>query len=283
MSQNLKEICALLGNEGVLEFACFMICKSTVTTTHEQRQRLLSKIEADINTDAYLKRLYSPPSSIIGCDDAMTVEELEESFKDAEEVKPDTLMPNSCGVCGASFVDHGELACTDCSCLYDVRKLRAESQIAEVQCNACESYPMIHTCLHEERNTLVTVEPVLTDNWVQCDTCESWHKIESTEGLPKKWHCSNIGKLCRPPQEAENHWPATRAKRFAKHFLNIKTRAPNHMKALSLLAEHKRITLKELYKMTPKEYIGPNDKYGYLYKSLMCPANKSNWYSPFGY
>jgi len=274
-------ITQLLGLKDILELACYIVENSTVMTTQEQRKRLLSKIEYDNHTEAYMET-HSPSSPIIGYDDAMTVEEFEESFTRHEEVKPDTLLPDSCGVCGASFVDHGELACTDCSCLYDVRKVRAESQIAEVQCDACESYPMIHMCLHEERNTLVTVEDVVTDNWVQCDTCESWRKIESTEGLPEKWYCSNIEKLCRPPQEAENHWPATRAKRFAKHFLNIKTRAPNHMKALSLLAEHKRITLKELYKMTPKEYIGPNDKYGYLYKSLMCPAN-SSWYNPFGY
>ena len=276
----------LLGLKDVLELACYIVENSTVMTTQEQRRRLLSKIESDNDTEAYLESPYlpySPPSPIIGYDDAMTVEELEESFKDAEEVKPDTLLPDSCGICGASFVDHGELACSVCSCLYDVRKLRAQQIQAEVQCDACESYPMIHTCLHEERNTLVTVEPVQMDSWVQCDTCELWRKIESTEGLPEKWYCSNIGKLCRPPQEAENHWPATRAKRFAKHFLNIKTRAPNHMKALSLLAEHKRITLKELYKMTPKEYIGPNDKYDYLYKSLMCPATSNYWYIPFGY
>ena len=267
-----------------LELACYIIENSTVMTTQEQRRRLLSKIEADNDTEAYLEPPHSPPSPIISYDDAMTVEELEESFTRHEEVKPDTLMPDSCGVCGASFVDHGESACTEDTCLYDVRNLRGESQIAEVQCDACESYPMIHTCLHEERNTLVTVEDVVTDNWVQCDTCESWRKIESTEGLPEKWYCSNIGKLCRPPQEAENHWPATRAKRFATYFLKIKTRAPNHMKALSLLAEHKRITLKELYKMTPKDYIGPNDKYDYLYKSLMCPANNnSKSYPYYGY
>jgi len=258
-------ITQLLGLKDVLELACYIVEHSTVMTTQEQRRRLLSKIGSDND------------------DDAMTVEELEESFMRHEEVKPDTLLSDSCGICGASFMDHGDLACTDCSCLYNVRKIRAESQIAKVQCNACESYPMIHTCLYDQCNTFVTVKPVATDNWVQCDTCESWHKIDTTDGLSEKWYCSNIGKLCRPPQEAENHWPATRAKRFAKHFLNIKTRAPNHMKALSLLAEHKRITLKELYKMTPKEYIGPNDKYGYLYRSLMCPANKSNWYSPFGY
>jgi hypothetical protein len=243
----------LLGLKDVLELACYIVENSTVTTTQEQRRRLLSKIEYDNDTEAYLELPHSPPSPIIGYDDAMTVEEFEESFTRHEEVKPDTLLPDSCGVCGASFVDHCENACREDACLYD------------------------------KRNTLVTVEPVATDNWVQCDTCESWHKIDNTDGLSEKWHCSNIDKLCRPPQEAENHWPATRAKRFAKHFLNIKTRAPNHMKALSLLAEHKRITLKELYKMTPKEYIGPNDKYDYLYKSLMCPATKSNWYSPFGY
>lgn len=268
----------LLGLKGVLELACYIIENSTVMTTQEQRRRLLSKIESDNDTEAYLEQPHSLPSPIIGYDDAMTVEELEESFKDAEEVKPDTLLPDSCGICGASFVDHGEKACTEDTCLYDMRNLPVD-----VKCDACESYPMIHTCLHEERNTLVTVEPVQMDSWVQCDTCELWRKIESTEGLPEKWYCSNIGKLCRPPQEAENHWPATRAKRFVVHFLNIKTRAPNHMKALSLLAEHKRITLKELYKMTPREYIGPNDKYDYLYKSLMCPANNSNPYPYYGY
>ena len=36
--------------------------------------------------------------------------------------KPDTLMPNSCGVCGA-YLDDGAFGCTDDMCLYQGRKL----------------------------------------------------------------------------------------------------------------------------------------------------------------
>jgi len=38
-----------------------------------------------------------------------------------KEEMPDTLLPNSCDVCGASYVDYGDLSCTEDTCKYDVR------------------------------------------------------------------------------------------------------------------------------------------------------------------
>ena len=229
-----------IGEEKMLSNCYTFMTLSSHRPTEEQRQTLEAKFEQDRRYEELRKQPVSPE----------------------EEVKPDTLLENSCGICGASFVDHGEVACNEEMCLYDVRNLRAESQIAEVQCDACESYPMIHTCLYEERNTLVTVEDIVTDNWAQCDTCDSWRKIESTEGLPDKWYCSNIGKACRPPREAENHWPATRAKRFVMHFSDYK-RAPNHMECLKFLAKRNSITLEQLYKTTPEYYLGGRDSLAY--------------------
>ena len=36
--------------------------------------------------------------------------------------KPDTLMPNSCEVCGSSYAEQHELVCTEEKCLYEERK-----------------------------------------------------------------------------------------------------------------------------------------------------------------
>jgi hypothetical protein len=38
-----------------------------------------------------------------------------------KEEKPDTLLPNSCDGCGASYVDYGDMACTEDICKYDRR------------------------------------------------------------------------------------------------------------------------------------------------------------------
>lgn len=36
--------------------------------------------------------------------------------------KPDTLMPNSCEVCGSSYAEQHDLVCTEEKCLYEERK-----------------------------------------------------------------------------------------------------------------------------------------------------------------
>ena len=87
------------------------------------------------------------------------------------------------------------------------------------------------------------------DNWVQCDTCYKWHKIETTQGLPDAWSCSAINKICH---SAERYWPAERAKRVVKHFRLSKR--VNHIESIKLLAQRLRITPEELYKMSPTTY-----------------------------
>ena len=98
-----------------------------------------------------------------------------------------------------------------------------------------------------------SAEPApLQDNWVQCDDCDSWHKIESLEDLPDQWFCEDIGKICRPSRAAEAFWPASLAKRIAKQYGagNL-----SHYNALKYLAERKDISVEELYKISPQDYV----------------------------
>jgi hypothetical protein len=217
---------ALLARDDIMELACYLISHSSARTTLEQRKQLLYKMEQDTREQV---------EALGACFEELTVAE--------PEVKPDTLLENSCGVCGASFVDYGERGCTDDTCLYDVREVCAKLEAFEAE---------------------ETPDETPVDNWVQCDICDSWRKVETTEGLPNKWECSNIGKACRPPREAENYWSAIRAKRFTKYYSDY-TRAPSHMKCLQFLAERKSITLEELYKTDPATYIGLDPK------SIMYP------------
>ncbi len=92
----------------------------------------------------------------------------------------------------------------------------------------------------------------LEDNWVQCDECDSWHKIESLEDLPDQWFCEDIGKICRPSRAAELFWPASLAKRIAKQYGagNL-----SHYNALKYLAERKDISVEELYKISSHDYV----------------------------
>lgn len=236
-----NELNTLLARDDIMEVACYLISHSTARTTVEQRKRLLYKMELD--TREQVEELEAAEAGM-----AAPVEELEIGFKAFEiaepEVKPDTLLENSCGICGASFVDYGERGCTDETCLYDVRE-------------ACAKFEAFDAEEKPEAEEKPAETPV--DNWVQCDTCDSWRKVDTTEGLPNKWECSRIGKACRPPREAENHWSAIRAKRFTKHYSDY-TRAPSHMKCLQFLAKRKSITLEELYKTDPATYIGLDPK-----------------------
>lgn len=183
-----------IGEEQMLSYCFTFMTLSTVRPTDEQRQTL----EAKFAQDRY--------------------------FSELREEKPDTLLPDCCIICGAFFVDHGSLACSEEACLYAQR---------------------------EKDRQMVTaiVEAAPQDNWVQCDTCYSWRKIETTEGLPEKWSCSAINKIC---QIAERYWPAARTKRVVKYF-GLSKRV-NHMESIKLLAQRLRITPEHLYKMSPLTY-----------------------------
>jgi len=99
-----------------------------------------------------------------------------------------------------------------------------------------------------------SAEPApLQDNWVQCNECDSWHKIESLEDLPDQWFCEDIGKICRPSRAAEAFWPASRAKRIAKHY---GAGHLSHYNALKYLAERKDMSVEELYKISHQDYVG---------------------------
>lgn len=251
----LKEI----NEETLLEHCCKFITFSSVRPTAEQRELLMAKLEQD---ERY-EQLRRPPSPFLTptATDAFTPES-------PREVKPDTLMPNSCGSCGASFVDHGSVACTEDLCLYERRQEIDEGWCAPTTTAIVESQENCLQCdtcgVWEEQ-----------ENWVQCDTCNTWHKIQSTEGLPEKWYCSAIGKACRAPKSAEHFWPATRAKRFAQHyFLNHKR--PSYMKSLQLLAARKNLTVEQLCSTNPVDYVGK--EYYYLYNKLMGRYGRWNSY-----
>jgi hypothetical protein len=237
-----------VGEETLLEHCCKFITFSSVRPTTEQRELLMAKLEQD-QRYADMRKLPPEPSSP------------RPPFQEPlPEVKPDTLMPNSCTSCGASFVDHGILACSEDICFYDRRQecqqivLTLPTEDDMVQCDDCGIWEKASTAIVE------------SDNWVQCDDCNAWHKIESTENLPEKWSCANIKKACRAPKAAERFWPAARAKRFAKHWYPYQR--PNHMKALQLLASRRKLTLEQLLAMHPQQYLD-ND---YLLRTLMGPT-----------
>ena len=250
-----RKLLSEIGEEQMLSNCYTFMTLSTARPTEEQRQTLEAKFEQDRRYEELRTEPNSPPSPFL--------------YSRIEEVKPDTLMPNSCGICGASFVDHGSVACTEDLCLYERREQlrekmndildRAPTAIVESQqenCLQCD------TCGVWEAQ----------DNWVQCDTCDTWHKIESTEGLPEKWYCSAVSKACRAPKAAEYFWPSTRAKRFARHYYRDHMR-PSHMKCLQLLAARKNLTVEQLCSTNPIDYVGKENSY--LYKQLT--GNYSRW------
>ena len=118
---------------------------------------------------------------------------------------------------------------------------------------ACDSDRCTYRC-GAECGMLPEPAP-LQDNWVQCDECDSWHKIQSLEDLPEQWFCEDAGKICRPSRAAEPFWPASRAKRVAKHYGAGRL---SHYNALKYLAERKSLSVEELYKTSPYDYIGQN-------------------------
>jgi len=115
------------------------------------------------------------------------------------------------------------------------------------------------------------------DNWVQCDECQTWHRVETLEDLPEQWFCANKGKSCRPPKEAHALWPASLAKRVIKYIMawnGTPIKKISHYAALKMLAERKNMTLYELFKIKPWDYLpdkcriycraGPQIKLGWL-------------------
>ena len=238
--------------QNLIEYCCDTILSSTTRPTSEQRKSLMDKLtheqllndisESTLLNDISESTLVLPPSP---------TQEM--------EIKPDTLMPNSCSSCGASFVDHGSLACSDEICYY----IRRE----EIRQNVIQILAQVPIANPEQ------------DNWVQCDTCNTWHKIESTEGLPDKWSCAAVGKACRAPKTAGRYWPFARAKHFVKHYYDGQHRRPSHMKCLELLASRKGLTVEELCNMNPANYIG-------VYNTKLCKQilgicyYRSDWMRP---
>lgn len=135
-----------------------------------------------------------------------------------KEEKPDTLMPNSCGTCGASFVDHGRLACSDDVCFYDERN-NQEQVVAEI---------------------LERIDP-------QAEAVNTVQQPEVTEVKP---HAP------RAPKEAERYWPAMRVKNFIKQ-MNKSQKPPrmNHLEGLEYLALKAKLTVDELLNMHPSSYL----------------------------
>ena len=275
----MEAIVSLMSNsKDILDLACHIIVMNKENMTDNQKEQLASVLKG-----SYPLLPHSPPSPFL-CEPP----QLEE--------KPDTLLENSCGICGASYMDHGELACNGYGCLYNVRNGFGEGAEDEheavheaahedsspsgasaalplelVKCDTCDTwFPHDDAETEEDSSPSAPASAVEEkDNWVQCDCCDSWRKVASLENITNEWYCSDIKKACRAPREAENHWPATRAKyavRFCdtgygyytryEHKTYEGNRVPSHMECLKILAERKKITLEELYRTRPENYFG---------------------------
>ncbi len=255
----MEAIVSLMTNsKDILDLACHIIVMNKENMTDSQKEQLASVLKG-----SYPLLPHSPPSPFL-CEPP----QLEE--------KPDTLLENSCGICGASYMDHGELACNGYGCLYNVRNGFGEGEDThDAHEDADEAHDAhdaddaeAHDDAETEEDSSPSAAPAV-DNWVQCDCCDSWRKVASLENMTNEWYCSDIKKACRAPREAENHWPATRAKyavRFCdtgygyynryEHKTYEGNRVPSHMKCLKILAERKNITLEELYRTRPENYFG---------------------------
>lgn len=228
--EHLKIMNLLLESEGMLEFACNIVCASSEKLNKYQKEKLMSVLKVDC------------PSPIL---DSLSQRSNEES------VMTELIMPPMPPMYP----------------MYPMPPSPPED-LEDAETEACST----------------TEAPECVEDWVQCDCCDSWRKVDSLEGLPDKWYCSDIKKACRAPSEAENHWPARRAKYAVKFFywgfsyeygLKYKpyegNRAPSHMECLNILAERKKITLEELYKTRPENYFG--DKFNEFSRFMHGPAN----------
>jgi hypothetical protein len=141
------------------------------------------------------------------------------SFWKEKEEKPDTLMPNSCGVCGASFVDHGRLACSDDVCLYGERNKQGQ-----------------------------VIEDILQRIESEAELVNTVQEPQVAETKPR---------APRAPKEADIHWPAMRVKNFIKEMNKSKPTKPrmNHVEGLEYLAHKGKLTVEELLKTSPPAYL----------------------------
>jgi hypothetical protein len=113
------------------------------------------------------------------------------------------------------------------------------------------------------------------DNWVQCDKCDTWHKVETLEGLREEFFCNNLGKACRAPKEAEKFWVASCAKRLARYYKAWDGQpytGINHYAALEFLAARKGITIAELCNISPYDYMGPSSKRHFRFPVRNAPT-----------
>jgi hypothetical protein len=157
-----------------------------------------------------------------------------------KEEKPDTLMPNSCGVCGASFVDHGSLACSDDVCFYDERN-KGEQVMQDILQK-----------IEAEALAVNTMEP----------------QVEAKPHAP------------RAPKEAERYWPAMRVKNFIRQMNKTNCTKPprmNHMEGLEYMASRAKMTVEELLKTTPPSYLDHLGLDAYS-KSLYHYGNSRHYY-----
>jgi len=254
----MENIVSLIQNKAeFLEFACDVICNSTVKLNEEQRKKLINVLKVETVLSQ------SPPSPFLMPGEM----EISNFFLLDEEVKPDTLLENSCTICGSSFMDYGEKACNDYGCLYYVRNPASacDTGFADADTEEEDSSPSAPAPVEEQ------------DNWVQCDTCDTWRKVASLKNMTNGWNCSDIKKACRAPKQAENNWPAARAKNAVRfcywgsaYRCESKpyegNRVPSHMECLKILAERKKITLEQLYKTRPEAYFG--DKFNSFSKYM---------------
>ena len=208
--EHLRIMNLLLESEGILEFACHVVCASSEKLNKYQKEQLMS----------VLKLGY--PSPIL---DSLSQRSIEESFMEELIMPPMPPMPPS--------------------------PLEDFQNFEDAETEACST----------------TEAPECVEDWVQCDCCDSWRKVDSLEGLPDKWYCSDIKKACRVPREAEQFWPAKRAKNAVKFCYRgygyepkpyKGNRMPSHMECLKILAERKKTTLEQLYKTSPITYFGNN-------------------------
>jgi hypothetical protein len=138
-----------------------------------------------------------------------------------------------------------------------------------------------HQEIREDSKPAEPVELEDMDHWVQCGVyaCERWHKVPHSKyleieagGFHFKWVCADntwdrdlpqcaadiphafkSGPAPKTPKAAEAYWPSARAKRVVKHF--YPTLHPCHMEALIILARRRSLTLEQLCRMKPRDYI----------------------------
>jgi hypothetical protein len=142
--------------------------------------------------------------------------------------RPDTLMPNACGVCGA-YLEDGLLGCTEERCVYQQRR-------AFCRC-------ILEDAVEGQGEGQGEEEPLPP------------LRLEVEEPLPLLRLEEVKVRAGRVPKEAEHFWPYMRAKRLIK-FLPLKTESkrPSYLELLEIIAKRAGITQEQLYKTSPHAY-----------------------------